>query len=235
MRLTGKLTNEVQNHTLKIWQIQCVCVCVRIYYTVKMGGNCKPLSNTFMSSFYQHLTPFLMHFVLRLVLHVDKVLPKRVNLIKAHTTLNPGPMKLSCIHIIGTFSISGSANPDDVIKWKHFPCNLTLVWRIHRSPVNSPHKGQWHGSLMFSLICLKQQLSKQWRRRWFETPSRSLWRHCNELPRSTTDRKLARVCTRPYAHSCRFVSNHVMIKHHFTLEGRRSVVIIMLLLICPFY
>ena len=25
-----------------------------------------------------------------------------------------------------------------------------------------------------------QQLSKQWRRRWFETPSRSLWRHCNK-------------------------------------------------------
>ena len=24
---------------------------------------------------------------------------------------------------------------------------------IHRSPVNSPHKGQWHGALMFSLIC----------------------------------------------------------------------------------
>ena len=27
---------------------------------------------------------------------------------------------------------------------------------------------------------LDQQLSKQWRRQWFETPSRSLWRHCNE-------------------------------------------------------
>ena len=24
---------------------------------------------------------------------------------------------------------------------------------IHRSPVNSPHKGQWFGALMFSLIC----------------------------------------------------------------------------------
>ena len=24
---------------------------------------------------------------------------------------------------------------------------------IHRSVVNSPHKGQWHGALMFSLIC----------------------------------------------------------------------------------
>ena len=28
-----------------------------------------------------------------------------------------------------------------------------FVQRIHRSPVNSPHKGQWHGALMFSLIC----------------------------------------------------------------------------------
>ena len=27
---------------------------------------------------------------------------------------------------------------------------------------------------------LNQQLSKQWGRWWFETPSRLLWRHCNE-------------------------------------------------------
>ena len=40
-----------------------------------------------------------------------------------------------------------------IIKWKHFPCNWPLVREIHRSPVNSPHKGQWHGALMFSLIC----------------------------------------------------------------------------------
>ena len=42
---------------------------------------------------------------------------------------------------------------DDVIKWKHFPCYWPFVRGIHRSPVNSPHKGQWHGSLIFSLIC----------------------------------------------------------------------------------
>ena len=41
---------------------------------------------------------------------------------------------------------------DDVIKWKHFPRYWPFVWRIHRSPVNSPHKGQWRGALMFSLI-----------------------------------------------------------------------------------
>ena len=43
---------------------------------------------------------------------------------------------------------------DDVIKWKHFPRYWPLVWGIHRSPVNSPHKGQWRGALMFSLICV---------------------------------------------------------------------------------
>ena len=41
---------------------------------------------------------------------------------------------------------------DDVIKWKHFSRYWSFVWRIHRSPVNSPHKGQWRG-VVFSLIC----------------------------------------------------------------------------------
>ena len=41
---------------------------------------------------------------------------------------------------------------DDVIKWKHFPHYWPFVRGIHRSPVNSPHKGQWHGALMFTLI-----------------------------------------------------------------------------------
>ena len=38
---------------------------------------------------------------------------------------------------------------------------------IHRSPMNSPHKGQWRGALMFFLSA-PEQLSKQPRRRWFE-------------------------------------------------------------------
>ena len=41
---------------------------------------------------------------------------------------------------------------DDVIKWKHFPRHWTFVRGIHRWPVNSPHKSQWRGALMFSLI-----------------------------------------------------------------------------------
>ena len=45
-------------------------------------------------------------------------------------------------------------NHDDVIKRKHFPRYWPFVRGIHRSPVNSPHKGQWRGALMFSLICV---------------------------------------------------------------------------------
>ena len=45
-----------------------------------------------------------------------------------------------------------SIEHDDVIKWKHFPRNWPFVREIHRSPVNFPHKGQWRGALMFSLI-----------------------------------------------------------------------------------
>ena len=68
---------------------------------------------------------------------------------------------------------------DDVIKWKHFPRYWPSVRGIHRSPVNSLHKGQWGAALMFSWICLNKRLSKQLWGWWFDTPSGSLWRHCN--------------------------------------------------------
>ena len=40
-----------------------------------------------------------------------------------------------------------------------FCASLASVRGIHRSPVNFPHKGQWRGALMFSLICA-------WINRW---------------------------------------------------------------------
>ena len=47
---------------------------------------------------------------------------------------------------------------DDVIKWKHFRvtghlCGEFTVAGNSPVPVNSTHKGQWCGALMFSLIC----------------------------------------------------------------------------------
>ena len=65
----------------------------------------------------------------------------------------------------------------DVIKWKHFPRYWPFVRGIHRWPVDSPHKGQWHGALRFSLICA-------WTNGWAnnrdaDAPSRPLSPHCN--------------------------------------------------------
>ena len=53
---------------------------------------------------------------------------------------------IACIYVSGYFY-------DGVIKWKHFPRYWSCVRGIHRSPANSPHKGQWRWALMFSLIC----------------------------------------------------------------------------------
>ena len=52
-----------------------------------------------------------------------------------------------------TFSVNSVVH-DDVIKWKKFPRYWPFVRGIHLSPVNSPHKGQWRGALVFSLFCV---------------------------------------------------------------------------------
>ena len=43
--------------------------------------------------------------------------------------------------------------------WRHQMETFSAYWPfvrgIHRSPVNSAHKGQWRGALMFSLICAR--------------------------------------------------------------------------------
>ena len=73
---------------------------------------------------------------------------------------------------------TGMENHDDVIKWKHFPRYWPYVRGIHRSPVNSPHKGQWRGALMFPLICARIN-GWVWWGWWYETLSCPLWRHGN--------------------------------------------------------
>ena len=50
---------------------------------------------------------------------------------------------------------------DDVIKWKHFPLYWSFVRGIHRSPVNSPHKGQWRGASMSSLIWINSWINNR--------------------------------------------------------------------------
>ena len=64
------------------------------------------------------------------------------------------------VHIVRTWPLGQRLTPalksqyhNDVIKRKHFPRYWLFVRGIHRWPVNSPHKGQWRGALIVSLIC----------------------------------------------------------------------------------
>ena len=57
-----------------------------------------------------------------------------------------------CCPLVRFYHDNHITTHDDVIKWENFPCYWPFLRGIHRSPVNSPHKGQWHGALMFSLI-----------------------------------------------------------------------------------
>ena len=56
---------------------------------------------------------------------------------------------------------------------------LAVCEGSHQSPVDCDaiHAGLW----CFFDLRLNKHMSKQSRRRWFETPSRSLWCHCNIL------------------------------------------------------
>ena len=49
-----------------------------------------------------------------------------------------------------------SGNHYDVIKWKNFPRNWPFMRWIHRSLVNSPHKGQWRGALMLFFLSVSE-------------------------------------------------------------------------------
>ena len=62
---------------------------------------------------------------------------------------------------------------NDVMKWNYFPRYWPFVRRIHRSSVDSSHKGQWREVFMFSLICA-------WTNSWANNRyTGDLWRHCN--------------------------------------------------------
>ena len=70
---------------------------------------------------------------------------------------------------------------DDVIKWKHFSVLLAIC------AGNSPETGEFPAQRpvtrsfdIFFDLRLNKRLSKQSWGWWFETPSHSLWRHCND-------------------------------------------------------
>ena len=143
---------------------------------------------------------------------------------------------------------------DDVIKWKHFPRYWPFGRGIHRSPVNSLHKSQWRGALMFFFyLRLNKRLSKQSLGWWCETPSCSLWRHYN-----VTEHRRIRMgwvnvwdigswilplksmnCRRPCKNSLEIKLNGCRIGHEIFVYGReysykeyRSIAVVVWVFIC---
>ena len=93
------------------------------------------------------------------------VLPFFVLLWWHHSCLMHVPIFIQMASLAtGTIELYGQNNPvadhnqtedghDDIIKWSNFPRYWPFVRGTHRSPLNSPHKGQWRGAFMLSLIC----------------------------------------------------------------------------------
>ena len=87
----------------------------------------------------RHAMKLVANMELALSCSVGSILHTTISFIHKHNGLN-----------LPQFS---PATHNDVIKWKHFLRYWPSVRGTHRSPVNSPHKGQWRGALMLSLIC----------------------------------------------------------------------------------
>ena len=78
--------------------------------------------------------------------------------------------------------MTNTYNISQITRWRH-QMETIFAWLTlcaRNSLVNVPHKGQWRGALMCFYLCLNKRLSKQSWGWWFETLSRSLWRHCNK-------------------------------------------------------
>ena len=105
------------------------------------------LKCNFFSLFSILWIPLIVHFILLWVLKSSYTLLFTIGLSKR------GNLILHWGNLIFLWAVKACMFHDDVVKWKHFPRYWPFVRGIHQSLVNSPHKVQWLGTLMFSLIC----------------------------------------------------------------------------------
>ena len=149
-----------------------MCVCETVMF--RIHPNLTQLDQNKMSAILQ--TTFEMHFLEWTIRILIKISMKFVPNGKIDNESAIGPIRLGAEHATSHYlkqwwscsrkHIHHSAlmservyghipksMHDDVIKWKHFLRYWPSVRGIHRSPVDSPPKGQWRGALMFSLTC----------------------------------------------------------------------------------
>ena len=129
---------------------------------------------------------------------------------------------------------------DDVMKWKHSPPYWPFVRGIHWPLVNSLHKGQWRGAMMFSMICvLIKWLRKQSFGWWFEKLSHPLYgiwswvcrvtyqlHHVNGLVQDcsnsiTNALELLKFCAKPSMCVCNWCQWYSPTKYRFEVVALR--------------
>ena len=101
----------------------------------------------------------------------------------------PNVCKSYAKHICRTYSCNAVGRLSSTASWwRHqmaiFSALLALC--VGNSPVSGEFPSQRPVTRSFDVffdLRLNKQLSKQSRRWWFETPSRSLWRHCDDYLR----------------------------------------------------
>ena len=137
----------------------------------------------------QNVTRFGFKMSFAWVLFVPYCAPLRlIDINKPSIMLHHVTLHICCLCIE-----SSHAYHDDVIKWKHFPRYWPFVRGIHRSPVNSPHKGQWDEAWTFSLICA-------WINGWVHNrEAGDLRRHCAHYDVTVMHENLGIVPNRPGA------------------------------------
>ena len=140
------------------------------YYSMGKRIPYKPMSCLQISRIYIEFDiqlELLVYSMAVAMIHKSKPLSNCYFISKPYTKPEPSSYQVSCLPQVKNHHIDQVAqsvsrfpfvscqyyNHDNVIKWKHFSRYWPFVRWIHRSPVNSPHKGQWRGALMFTLIC----------------------------------------------------------------------------------
>ena len=83
------------------------------------------------------------------------------------------------VHFCPSYTMYKSDH-DDVIKWKHFPHHWPLCGEFTGPGEFPAQRPVMRNFDVFFDLRLNKRLSKQTWGWWFETPSWSLWRHCNE-------------------------------------------------------
>ena len=94
------------------------------------------------------------------------------------------------------------------------------------SPVTGEFPTQWPVPRSFDIFLalrLSKRLNKQSKRRWFKTPSRSLWRHSNDYDNSISIKNTIHA---PYYTACWVLLTHVCVSglgHHWLTNGLAPV------------